>query len=445
MWRLAPDVRGHSLWGALMRVGGIVALLVLAAGCATTRVVHLDTGQGAPIVYTPVETDPVEISEEEFKSAVTQLVLDLKLNVALNEAESDEGLSLLASSGGIVDGAQGRTVPSYYERICQRQSDPDSCLRLITGGFTLGVMERRMLALYFALDTVWEGVEVAIKDLANPAALRAMVTAMIGTALVMLVAPEPVTKFIAIALTASLIAYLGTGPVWNLGRGFLRLWDESKDAKNFSGLEDAGHRFGKILGDNGARVLVIVALAALGGRNAMAAQAPKLPGAAQAALRAQAEGGFQLSAAFAGEVQAIAVPATGVLNITLAPTAVAAVAMGPGSSGASGGQNTIQGDPDGEIHHICTNKNDVSDRTGGPWTPVFRDFFKQAGMTLDDAANLVRIRGHKGSHTREYHQEVLKRISIAMKGCKGTAQCRVKLVNELSRIARDLTLRRREL
>ncbi len=60
-------------------------------------------------------------------------------------------------------------------------------------------------------------------------------------------------------------------------------------------------------------------------------------------------------------------------------------------------------------------------------------------MTLDDVANLVRIRGHKGSHTREYHQEVLNRISRAMKGCKDTAQCRVKLVKELSRIARELT------
>jgi len=414
-----------------MRICGIVALLMVAAGCATTRVVNLDTGKGAPIVYTPVETEPVEISEEEFKNAVTQLVLDLKLNVALNDAERDEGRSLLASSGMIVDGAQGRTVPSSYERICQRQSDLDGCLSLITGGFTLGVMERRMLALYFALDTVWEGVEEAIKDLTNTAALRAMVTMMIGTALVMIVAPEPVTKFIAIALTASLIAYLGTGPVWNLGRGFLRLWDESKDAKNFSELEDAGHRFGKTLGDNGVRVLVVVALASLGGKNAMAAQRPKLPGAAQAALRAQAEGGFQLSAAFGGQVQAISISSVGVLNVALAPTAVAAVAMGPGSG--------IQGDPEGPVHHICTDKNEVSETSGGPWTPLFEGFFKDAGMTLNDNANLIRINGHKGPHPREYHEEVFNRISEATRGCRNTAECRVALVDVLAEIARELT------
>lgn len=426
-----------------MRALGIAALVLLASGCASTRVVHLNTGGGEPIAFTPVESDPVEIGKDEFKRAVAQLVLDMRLDVAFREVEEDGRRSLLASSEGFVDGAQGRSVPSAYERICQRQEEPHSCLSMLAGGFSLGPSERRMLALYFALDTVWEGVEDAIRDMVNPAALRAMVTSMIGVALVMLVAPEPITKVIAIALTASLIAYLGTGPVWNLGQGFLRLLDESRDAAGFADLERAGHRFGKVLGDNGARVLVIVALSALGGKSAMASQGPKMPGFAQAASRAQLEGGFQLSGALAGEVQAISISSAGVLNVTLAPTAVAAVAMGAGEGAgaapAVGVGGRIQGDPDGEIHHICTDKNDKSDRTGGPWTPVFRDFFKQAGLSLDDAANLVRIRGHKGSHTREYHQEVLNRISIAMKGCRDTAQCRSRLVNELSKIARDLT------
>ncbi|QDE97113.1 AHH domain-containing protein [Myxococcus xanthus] len=424
-----------------MRALGIAALLLLASGCASTRVVHLHTGGGDPITFTPVESDPVEIGKDEFKRAVAQLVLDMRLDVAFREVEEDGRHSLLASSEGLVDGAQGRSVPSAYERICQRQDEPHSCLSMLAGGFSLGPSERRMLALYFALDTVWAGVEDAIRDMVNPAALRAMVTSMIGVALVMLVAPEPITKVIAIALTASLIAYLGTGPVWNLGQGFLRLLDESRDAAGFADLERAGHRFGKVLGDNGARVLVIVALSALGGKSAMASQGPKMPGFAQAASRAQLEGGFQLSGALAGEVQAISISSAGVLNVTLAPTAVAAVAMGAGegTAPAVGVGGRIQGDPDGEIHHICTDKNDKSDRTGGPWTPVFRDFFKQAGLSLDDAANLVRIRGHKGSHTREYHQEVLNRISIAMKGCRDTAQCRSRLVNELSKIARDLT------
>ncbi|QDE72036.1 hypothetical protein BHS09_36455 [Myxococcus xanthus] len=421
-----------------MRALGIAALLLFASGCASTRVVHLHTGRGEPIAFTPVESDPVEIGNDAFKRAVAQLVLDMRLDVAFREVEEDGRRSLLASSGGLVDGAQGRSVPSAYERICQRQDEPHSCLSMLSGGFSLGPSERRMLALYFALDTVWEGVEDAIRDMVNPAALRAMVTTMIGTALVMLVAPEPITKVIAIALTASLIAYLGTGPVWNLGQGFLRLLDESRDAAGFADLERAGHRFGKVLGDNGARVLVIVALSALGGKSAMAAQGPKMPGFAQAASRAQLEGGFQLAGALAGEVQAISISSAGVLNVTLAPTAVAAVAMGEGAGAVVGAVGGIRGDPDGKVHHICTDKNTVSDVTGGPWTQRFQAIFDRAGMTLGDPANLVRVRGHKGPHPAEYHKAVFARVNDATVRCGSPAACRVALERELARIARDL-------
>lgn len=137
-----------------MRALGIAALLLLASGCASTRVVHLNTGGGEPIAFTPVESDPVEIGKDEFKRAVAQLVLDMRLDVAFREVEEDGRRSLLASSEGFVDGAQGRSAPSAYERICQRQDEPHSCLSMLAGGFSLGPSERRMLALYFALDTV---------------------------------------------------------------------------------------------------------------------------------------------------------------------------------------------------------------------------------------------------------------------------------------------------
>ncbi|MFY0582877.1 AHH domain-containing protein [Cystobacter fuscus] len=414
-----------------MKLCGIVALLLLTSGCVTTRVVNLDTGQGTPIVYQPADTDPIELDEAGFKRAVAQLVLDMNMNVMHEESGQDTRLSLLASAGGMVDGARGLTMAPSYARMCQQQGAPGASLNLLAGELRLESTELLMLSLSFAFDTVWDGVEEAIKDFANPAALRAMVVSMVGTALVMLVAPEPVTKLVAIVLTASLIAYLGTGPVWNLGQGFLRLMKESRNARTISELEDVGHRFGKVLGDNGARVLVIAAFAVLGGQNTTAAQGSKLPGAAQATLRAQVEGGFKLSAAWAGEVQSIAIPSAGVLNVALAPTAVAAVAMGPG--------NTIQGDPEGDIHHICTNKNEISETSGGPWTPLFQQVFDLARMSLDDAVNKVRIQGHKGPHPAEYHKEVFGRIDQATLGCRGPAQCRAALVEELVKIARDLT------
>ncbi|ATB26846.1 AHH domain-containing protein [Melittangium boletus] len=414
-----------------MRLLRITALLLLTSACATTRVVTLDTGQRAPIIYRPGESAPVTIGEQEFKSAVAQLILDMDLKVVHEASEPFDSRSLLASARGIVDGARGQKASAASARHCQRRGNPAMCSSLFAGEFTLGVMERRMMALSFALDTVWEGVEEVVKDLANPEALRAMVVSIIGTSLVMLVAPEPITKFIAMGLTASLIAYLGVGPVWNLGQGFLRLMAESKNARGFAELEASGHRFGKVLGGNGARILVLVAMTAIGGKSAMAAQGPKLPGAAQAAMRARVEGGFELSGVLAGQVRSISLPAAGVLNVALAPTAVATVAMGTGG--------VIQGDPDGDIHHICTDKNEVSDASGGPWTPLFEPYFNRAQMKLSDVANQVRIKGHKGPHPREYHQEVFRRIERDMNECRGAAQCRAVLIDTLAQIARELT------
>jgi hypothetical protein len=69
-----------------MRLGGVVGLL-LVVGCATPRVVHLDTGRGAPVTYTAAEVEPVEVSEDEFKAALMQLVLDMRLDVAFREAD----------------------------------------------------------------------------------------------------------------------------------------------------------------------------------------------------------------------------------------------------------------------------------------------------------------------------------------------------------------------
>ena len=128
------------------------------------------------------------------------------------------------------------------------------------------------------------------------------------------------------------------------------------------------------------------------------------------------------------QVSAVAVVEGGVV-ITLAPGAVAMVAS------SSGG---IPGDPDGKVHHICTDKNTESDANGGPWTPVFEKLFRKAGMTLNDPANLVRIRNHEGPHPEAYHQAVYRRINEAMQYCRGMAHCREVLTQQLKELSSEL-------
>lgn len=333
-----------------MRWVGVVSLLLLSAGCATTRVVHIDAGNCRRVVHESVDVDPVEVSEDEFKSALTRLILDMRMDVAFREAEAaDErgwsrSRSLLASSQGIVDSGSGSSLETLYSRICP---DTDDCLTLVGGtGLTFSRKDRTLMALSFALDTVWESVEVEVGKVLNPVALKALVTSAALALLLTMALPEPVTKVIAVALTAAMVAYLGVVPVWEIGRGFVRLWDDAGTAMSVIELQDIGHRFGRVLGTNGTRVLVLIVMASLGGKNAMAAQGPKLPGFPQAAVRAQAESGFQLGAAMSGGVTSIAMPAAGVLNVALAPGAAAALAM------YSDGR--FPGDEVGPVHHICT-------------------------------------------------------------------------------------------
>jgi hypothetical protein len=205
----------------------------------------------------------------------------------------------------------------------------------------------------------------------------------------------------------------------------------SDRATTFQELEEAGERFGRVVGHTGARVFVLaVALAVgrgtTGGASWLSSRLPLLPDFPSAAALSASQLGVSVAAA--EQVSAVAVVEGGVA-LTLAPTAVAMVASGP---------DGIPGDPDGKVHHICTDKNDVSDANGGPWTPRYQKLFDRAGMSLNDTANKVRIRGHEGPHPEEYHQLVYQRIQRALGGCRGTAACRDALVLQLRLLAKDL-------
>nr|BDT31443.1 hypothetical protein MFMH1_11120 [Myxococcus sp. MH1] len=217
-----------------MRSIAVAALLLLSMGCTSTRVVHIDVGRGQRVVHESVDVEPVEVSDDEFRSAVVRLILDTRMAVAFRETEEvDErgwsrSQSLLASSHGLVDSGLGSSLETLYSRI---YPDVDDCLTLVGGtGLTFSRKDRTLMALSFALDTVWDSVESEVGKMLNPVVLKAMVTSAALTMLLTMALPEPVTKVIAVALTAAMVAYLGVVPVWEIGRGFVRLWDDAGKA-----------------------------------------------------------------------------------------------------------------------------------------------------------------------------------------------------------------------
>jgi hypothetical protein len=59
-------------------------------------------------------------------------------------------------------------------------------------------------------------------------------------------------------------------------------------------------------------------------------------------------------------------------------------------------------------------------------------------MSLDDPANIVYLRDHKGPHPEEYHREIFKRLRDTLEGCRARTECRVRLVQELDKIAGEV-------
>ncbi|MCE9668374.1 hypothetical protein LY474_11175 [Myxococcus stipitatus] len=312
----------------IARWSGVLLVGLLVVGCATPRVVRLDTGEGAPILYTPpTRVDPIEIDEEAFRSAMTRLVLDVRFSVRTERAERPRVRLASVSS---------ESSSGWEAGECSSEEGSAECLSLVDGGLGfLDAKARRDLALNFAWEGVWEGVRGAVGEVANPLVLQAMVTSAFTAYMLLLVVPEPVTKVVALAVTTYFVAYLGLEVFFDIVNGWQRLSAESEKAVSLDELEGAGRRFGEVMGKDGARVIILVLTAALGGgASKLASKGPMLPGFARAAVAAETNAGFQLSAVATGGIRSISV-AEGVLTVGIMPNAVAMVARGEGEQGGN--------------------------------------------------------------------------------------------------------------
>ena len=100
------------------------------------------------------------------------------------------------------------------------------------------------------------------------------------------------------------------------------------------------------------------------------------------------------------------------------------------------------GDPNNDCqrHHICTDKNSISERSGGPWTPRFQKLFDNAGMRMGAEENQVLMEAHYGPHPETYHQIVYDRLNGAVQGyAPGSAEYAAAFRNELAIIKEELS------
>ena len=324
--------------------GLLLVLLVLLTGCATGRTtpsVRLETGSGAPLVFAPrAASVPVRVTGEEVREALARLVLETPLSV--RPAPSLHVVRTLFHPGEAPD-----ALTRDYGQWCERKGQPADCLELLRERPSLDVEGKRRLALAMGVASAWESAGVQLEAMANPRAVMTSLVAGAAVYLALWLVPEPVSKGLAAALTVVLIGYVGLDGFLALTNGCRELAREVDPATNFAQVHAAGQRFGQRLGPHVARALVMLVGAAMGQTaSGLAARVPTLPGAAPAAVVAEAQVGVNLSGVSA--VQSVAVTEQG-LVIGLAPGAVAMAARG--TDGAVNSVYVSKGD-DGQVQYV---------------------------------------------------------------------------------------------
>jgi hypothetical protein len=255
----------------------------------------------------------------------TSLLAEVERGRVVRMTPLEEGSPLTAAAAA--------EMKRKYLELCAREYEAGDCLGFLADSPTLQRDDLRTLALAIALGGVLKEARHALGEMVSPQAVVALVVCTAGLYLGLWLLPEPVSKMLAASLTLALTAWLGVDTVWSLMDGWARLVWEADRATSFEQLEVAGKRFSQVMGENAAKVLVMLVTAALSGSAAQFAhKLPKLPGFQRAAAQAEAQGGASLSAV--AEVEAVAAQGEGTFTLMVRT---------PGGRGATAAVETAEG------------------------------------------------------------------------------------------------------
>ncbi|WP_375765821.1 AHH domain-containing protein [Archangium gephyra] len=398
-------------------------------------------GRGLELTFKPLEPDPAlaRFSVEEARVFMEALETEFQAPKPRAGRLSLTGLHPLAVTAGLLSGPPPDAHSSDLERrvrVAYAQIYGAASMPLLSSLES----SRWFLALKLSPRYMDDGVRAAaVELLSSPAVAYSMALSMM-LYMAAWAAPEPVfSKALAGAVTLGLLMTYSAAELYTVGVACLNLYQEAEAARTQEQLDAAAERFGKAIGGVGFRVLVTVAGAKL------AKGLPEVPkGGIWARLSPPRfaftgggiRGGFSVAAGSRAQVNVA--NGTVVLMGVSANTASAAVASAAATARTTGACRDASDKGDAKAHHLATNKNDISDVSGGPWTPLFKRLFDRAGMSLDDPANIVYLIGHVGPHPKPYHEEVFRRLQDALGECQTQASCRSRLVKALDNIARDL-------
>jgi hypothetical protein len=379
----------------------------------------------------PTRFGAVQVSDFELNQALATLVLHLPLRVACTPPPLYLNRRLALASTSFTGEAWRSPLAQSYGLFCERQGTAGDCLELFDDWPGLDGEDKRDIALALSLNTALEARDAELRSLFSTTQLWKTLSLTLIGYMALLVAPEPISKSVAAALTLLLWGYLGW-EFFDLVRAYFQLWEEAAQAATFAELREAGERFGKVIGPNSVRILLLLGTAAVGETATLVSQAPKLPGFARAASALESHAGLRDALVAVQQADRVKVAvAEGTVSVFL-PANVLSMA-GQGSSARTSPPTKRP-----QVHHIATVENEKSTRRGGPWTKRFKEIFAKAGMSMEDPANKVQLIGHKGPHPQEYHRAVHDRLYRATRHCPNQQECARSLRQALHELAEEI-------
>jgi hypothetical protein len=415
-WAEAAESEARAAPSELQPVVVVYARHVEAGG--KTRVVAVTREEYQRAVARLLQHHQVRGTPQEAAQGLLQATPEEEL---LAEVYRDRVLTLvpLNDKGTLVPEAEA-ALKEKYLRWCQSRGGGD-CLGLFTDGPYLRTDDRRTLALALALGGVLDETRAALGRELSPRALLSSLVWAAGLYLTLWLLPEPSTKAVAAALSVVLLAWLGVDALWGLLDGWARMAHAAHEATTFEELRDAGESFGKRIGTDAARALVL-AVATLTGRTLgeVATHLRSLPRFNQVQAQWAAQGLEGSVAAAMEEAAAVEVSVEQsrtlvVLTSPQAPLAINVLTRSASSAGGGGHAGTVAiqhrgGNKqvilgNGERWHLPRGKSygdlPAEDRLGDELQAAVRQEaakWSQAMLTPDETAAIKALRARGLEH-----------------------------------------------
>jgi len=182
------------------------------------------------------------------------------------------------------------------------------------------------IAFDFAMGSQWDGFVGEVKSTIDPSTIQLVLLTGLVIFMATIAIPELVSKIPAAAATVVLTAYLGARAICDLIFGWIQMVRELDAATTFNEVRAAGQRYGQLVGAQTAKILILLATAAIA-EGGLIARLRKLPRATQASAALAAEtGGGGLEAV--GAIKDVRVLQGGVaITVEGAATGAVGVAM----------------------------------------------------------------------------------------------------------------------